>query len=104
MYLALKAGKTSLLNRAQWLQLAEAYSTTFTLASAGPRLMSPALGPPAPLLQPARLSPATAAATRRMRRLNMGESLKDEETIKARFPTDRTLSSSAGEGPRGPTA
>ncbi len=40
MYLALKAGKTSLLNRAQWGQLAEAYSITVTGALGEPRVMS----------------------------------------------------------------
>src|SRR5580692_4474581 len=40
MYLALKAGNTSLLNRAQCGQLAEAYSITVTLALGEPRVMS----------------------------------------------------------------
>ena len=71
MYLALNAGKTVLLKRAQWLQLAEAYSTTCTLASGFPRLMSPWAGPLVPLWQPVSTSPAAAAAAMRRRRLSM---------------------------------
>src|ERR1700760_3796542 len=43
MFLALNAGKTSLLKRAQWGQLAEAYSITVTFAVGLPRLMSSAV-------------------------------------------------------------
>src|SRR5579859_5154487 len=74
MYLALKAGKTSMSKRAQWLQLAEAYSTTFTLAFGLPRLMSPSAGaapPPPPFEQAASARPATTAAAVIRRRLSM---------------------------------
>ncbi len=43
MYLALKAGKISLLKRAQCGQLADAYSITVTLALGLPKVMSSGL-------------------------------------------------------------
>ena len=43
-YLALAGSKTSLLNRAQWVQLAEAYSVTVIGASALPTVKSPSRG------------------------------------------------------------
>src|SRR5258708_8534238 len=78
MYLALNAGKTSLLNRAQWAQLAEAYSTTFTLAAGSPRLMSSAVAPPAgPLLQPASARPAASPTATGRRLMNMRSDLPE---------------------------
>src|ERR1700677_4369074 len=48
MYLALKAGKTSLFQRAQCGQPTEAYSITVTLAVGGPMPMSASVAPPPP--------------------------------------------------------
>src|SRR5580658_2987487 len=65
MYLALKAGNTSLLKCAQCGQLAEAYSITVTLAKGLPRVMSSGRADfsTAPRAGPASANPKTAAAT-----------------------------------------
>ena len=74
MYLALKAGKTSLWKRPQWLQVTEAYSSIFTGALGLPKVMeSTGVAPPPPdWLQPASASAApTAAAAIRRRRVGI---------------------------------
>jgi hypothetical protein len=70
MYLVLKAGKTSLFQRPQWMHEAEAYSTTVTLALALPSDMSSA-DTDSFLSQPASATPreavrATAVRSRRV--------------------------------------
>src|SRR5690606_7904487 len=55
----LKAGKTFVLQSAQWLQVTDAYSITVTLALAGPIAMSPsAAHAPDPTRADARARPA----------------------------------------------
>src|SRR5450432_945819 len=75
MYLARRIGKTSAFQRAQCGQLAEAYSTTCTLALGAPRLMSSAWATDAPsstgLPQPPSARAAIRAAATRERRAGM---------------------------------
>ena len=79
MYLALNPGKTSLLNRAQCGQVAEAYSITVTLAAVLPRLMSSAVTTVVlwnSLSQAARLRTASATMKRRRDDWRIGVPLK----------------------------
>src|SRR3990167_2192840 len=93
MYFFLNSGKTSALNVAQWLQVSEAYSTSFTLALGSPGVMSsPPVAVPASLEQPARASAPSAAMTRRRRlKFGMAASADSELGIKARFPPAGTV-------------
>jgi hypothetical protein len=68
MYLALKAGKTVLLKVAQWVQLAEAYSTIFTAALGSPIVMSSVEVADPRLQADRRRTPATAIRARGLKR------------------------------------
>src|SRR5579862_7223326 len=84
MYLALKAGNTSLLNRAQCGQASEAYSIIVTGALGLPRVMSSADAWLAGFWQAARPSMARAAARAMKARISQGSGRRAENRTRFR--------------------